>query len=368
MSELIAPNGKYASARWKLLTGASALALTANLGAPGLAKADEHDRPAVWIELGGQFDFVDNPREIWAPSNLPPPIDHPVSGILGLTPHEGYDADAKLTLQPAIADWNFSVSVRYGNARRGPKFAHDQTYKTRDNGNKYVRTTYAFTDLHKVEETKHDIVDFQAGKDVGVGLFGSHDRSTVNFGVRIAQFYEKTDSRMTAQASKPFKYPVYYYYGTKNINANIQAQRSFSGIGPSISWNSSTPLSGTLDEGLAFDWGANAAILFGRQKAKVDAHNETDEVIAKAYTPVIHLISTVLTNSSLNENRSRTVVVPNIGAFAGISYRVGGRGKVSLGYRADCVCGAMHGGIDTHESEIIGLHDPFATISLGLNG
>lgn len=199
------------------------------------------------------------------------------------------------------------------------------------NGNKYVCTTYAFTDLHKVEETKHDIVDFQAGKDVGVELFGSHDRSTVNFGVRIAQFYEKSDGRMTAQASKPFKYPVYYYYGTKNINANIQAQRSFSGIGPSISWNGSTPLSSTLDEGLAFDWGANAAILFGRQKVKVDAHNETDEVIAKAYTPVIHLISTVLTNSSLNAKRSRTVIVPNVGAFAGVSYRVGGRGKIALG-------------------------------------
>jgi len=368
MSELILLSDKYPSGRWKLLTGVSALALTAHLGTIGLANAEEQDRPTLWIELGGQFDTLYDPREIWTPSNLPPPIDHPITGILGLTPHVGYDANAKLTLQPTNSDWVFSVAVRYGKSTRAPKFAHDQTYKTHFNGNKYVRTTYAFADLHKVETAKHDIVDFQAGKDIGVGLFGNNGQSTVNFGIRIAQFYENSEGRMTAEISRPKKYPAVGVYGSEPINADFNAERSFSGIGPAISWNGSTPLAGSLDDGLALDWGANAAILFGRQKAAVAGHTETDKVIGESYTPVIHLVSTVITHSTLSENRSRTVVVPNIGAFAGISYRVGGRGKIAFGYRADFFFGAMDGGIDAHKSENIGFHGPFATISLGLGG
>jgi hypothetical protein len=186
--------------------------------------------------------------------------------------------------------------------------------------------------------------------------------------VRIAQFYEKSDGRLTAQVSRPFKYPVPAYYGTKLVNSDIHSDRSFSGLGPSISWNGSTPLAGSLEDGLAFDWGANAAILFGRQKARISGHTETDEITGHAYVPSQHLYSTVLTHSTLNQKRSRTVVVPNLGAFAGVSYRVGGRGKVALGYRADFFFGATDGGIDTHQSENVGFHGPFATISLGLGG
>ena len=66
-------------------------------------------------------------------------------------------------------------------------------------------------------------------------------------------------------------------------------------------------------------------------------------------------------------NRSRFVTVPNLGGFAGASFRFSGA-KVSLGYRADFFFGAMDGGIDTRKSEDIGFYGPFATISVGLGG
>jgi hypothetical protein len=66
-------------------------------------------------------------------------------------------------------------------------------------------------------------------------------------------------------------------------------------------------------------------------------------------------------------NRSRMVVVPNIGAFAGVSWRYQ-NAKVSFGYRADEFFGAMDGGIDTRRSENVGFFGPYANISIGLGG
>ena len=54
----------------------------------------------------------------------------------------------------------------------------------------------------------------------------------------------------------------------------FRADRSFSGVGPSLSWNSSVPFAGNSQDGeLSLDWGVNAALLFGRQKTKT--HHQT---------------------------------------------------------------------------------------------
>jgi len=369
MSELISTRDS-SIIRWKLLTGVSALALAAHISNSTPANAEDANRPALWIELGGQFNFLNDSSETWVPANLPPVIDHPVAGILSQNPRIGYDLDGKLTFQPPNTDWAFSAAIRYGKAKRGPKAAHDQTYETQASQAKYRLTTYAFTNLHSVEETTHFILDFQAGKDVGLGFFGGHGSSTVNFGVRLAQFRESAKSQMTAQTNVPHSYDR----GTL-LDAYMDAARSFRGIGPLVTWNSSVPVVGSLEDGLTFDWGIDAAVLFGRQKAKVRTHTKNgyyDGSYTLTYPPsggyVVHYNTAVRTQSTRPSMRTRSVIVPNVGAFAGISYRVGGRGKISLGYRADFFFGAMDGGIDTRKSEDIGFHGPFATISLGLGG
>ncbi len=49
------------------------------------------------------------------------------------------------------------------------------------------------------------------------------------------------------------------------------AERSFKGVGPSLSWEGSAALAGNKEDGeLALDWGMNGALLFGRQQAKTD--------------------------------------------------------------------------------------------------
>jgi hypothetical protein len=63
--------------------------------------------------------------------------------------------------------------------------------------------------------------------------------------------------------------------------------------------------------------------------------------------------------------RSRSVVVLNVGGFAGVSFRYS-NAKLSLGYRGDFFFDAMDEGIDTPKSSVVGFYGPFATIGIGL--
>jgi hypothetical protein len=65
--------------------------------------------------------------------------------------------------------------------------------------------------------------------------------------------------------------------------------------------------------------------------------------------------------------RSRSVAIPNVGGFAELSYHYA-NAKISMGYRADFILGAMDGGIDTRKTYDRNFHGPFATISIGLGG
>jgi hypothetical protein len=57
MSELIVV--RNANIRKNLLATVSALALVAYTAAIDTAKAEDQDRPTVWIELGGQLERID---------------------------------------------------------------------------------------------------------------------------------------------------------------------------------------------------------------------------------------------------------------------------------------------------------------------
>jgi hypothetical protein len=65
--------------------------------------------------------------------------------------------------------------------------------------------------------------------------------------------------------------------------------------------------------------------------------------------------------------RTRSVTVPNLGAFAGLSF-VYTNAKISFGYRADVFFGAMDEGVDARHSKDAGFYGPFAKISVGLGG
>ena len=116
------------------------------------------------------------------------------------------------------------------------------------------------------------------------------------------------------------------------------------------------------DGEITFDWGANAAVLFGRQKVR-GSHLTTGAYWANFQSAPQSTYNT----GRKPYARSRSVVVPNVGGFAGFSAQYS-NAKLSFGYRADFFFGAMDGGLDTRKTYDRIFHGPFAKVSIGLGG
>ncbi len=224
-------------------------------------------------------------------------------------------------------------------------------------------------------------MDFQAGKDVGLGLFGRQGTSVFSVGVRFAQFTSNMQSNLKARPDfaqvelhvptpgHPNNHGTLYGHHYHQYIATAVSDRSLSGIGPSLSWNASAPVLGSTESGqLSLDWGANAAILFGRQKARVQ-HQTTAQYFASAfaYDKYPAPAGAGYHHPLVTRQRAHTLVVPNAGGFASISYHVEDF-RIAVGYRGDFFFGAMDTGFDAAKKSTIGFYGPFATVSIGLGG
>jgi iron complex outermembrane receptor protein len=231
-----------------------------------------------------------------------------------------------------------------------------------------------FADTAASNRETQAVLDFQVGKDVGLGMFGAHGSSRLSAGVRYAQF--TFGSRATIKSDQDTKFHfltlsdgdfLAFWENYNYHQGSIESSRSFRGIGPSISWDASAPLfDASSERQITFDWGASGAILFGRQKVRI--HQMTGSAYKKVGLSTDSLAQNISqTQRTGNYDRARMIVVPNVGGFAGLSFRYAAA-KVSFGYRADFFFGAMDGGIDTRKSENRGFFGPFATVSVGLGG
>src|SRR6185437_8133848 len=225
----------------------------------------------------------------------------------------------------------------------------------------------------------HAVLDFQVGKDVGLGLFGRHDGSSVfGLGVRFAQFHSKSTIALKSDPDWHFSYKYFpSLVGTKFLSskfawgqvyhsnlASLQASRSFRGVGPSLSWNASAPFAGNLQNGeVSLDWSVNAALLFGRQRTKVH-HQTTGRYHDGKYAQGL---SITYQPTPVNKTRSRSVTVPNVGGSVGLSWQLQDF-KMSFGYRADFFFNAVDDGIDARKSANRAFYGPYASVSIGLGG
>jgi len=378
MSELIQKNDNRATIRWKLLTGVSALALSAYVTSAGIAKAEDADRPTIWIEFGGQMDQV---RGSTAPFIEPfmtavtptPDVDENDLFTKGQQPARfSFGGEAKLSFQPRDSDWVFSAGVSYGRSNMSRHIHKQDAYATWTRSGFVSQFREApFADVKASQGEHHAILDFTAGKDVGLGAFGHDGTSTISAGVRVVDFSSESGVNSIARPvihvfpRVGFHAPQITFY---NYTMAAHASRDFHGIGPSISWNASAALAGNKATGeVTLDWGINGALLFGRQKAKI---NHTTQAYLLPYTFAYHgqyqgYYYTLAYNHPHQANRSRNVTVPNVGGFAGLSWQTE-HAKVSIGYRYDTFIGAMDTGIDTAKKSNVTFDGPYASISIGL--
>lgn len=376
MSELI--NNNCCAFRWQLLSTVSALSLTVMFS----GHAEASDKPSVWIELGGQLERIDGREDAYLPafttlSPTPGPYkDIPPSEAQKSSIYS-HGVEGKISLRPDGSDWEFSAALRYGRSGNR-KHTHQQTAlstvypNTKYHGTPGVpkfktKTAPQFADFRVKNSESHTILDFQVGHDVGLGMF----TSTASFGIRVANFTSKSQANIIARPVMRFhemlqfgKY-IHTEYHT-DYKALSENERSFHGLGPSLSWNSDARVFGGEEGEVTFDWGVNAALLFGRQKAK-GSHQESAYYYPNGFQTIFTppYAQLVYNHPPKPHDRSRSVIVPNVGGMAGISFRYP-NAKVSFGYRADMFFGAMDVGIDARHTKDRNFYGPFATISLGL--
>ena len=379
-----------------LLTSVSVLALVSLACASETAAAG--DSP-VWVDLGWQSNRIYNSKESALPlGSLVPALPASLADSLSLKPSG--DSYGKISFQPEGTGWVLSASVTYGRTHgRSPGLPHDiatgvppRTFVT------YHTTipTYPFP-FHRtahgtvaeksnyvavgrmLQSDSHLIVDFQAGRDVGLGMLGE---STLSAGLRIVNFrsslivssvqgvqdvqYGHVQHQHPTYAFFPSSVrivPWYFNFYNNNWRSLLGAGNTstrFNGIGPSIHWDASTPIFGNAQHGgeVLIDWGVNAAILFGRRAYTLEHHATSNYHCAGRYcgTQPVHSTADTVRNG-------KNTTVPNLGGTIGLSYRLD-RVKISLGYRGDFFFHALSAG--AQGSSTRGFRGPFAGVSVGI--
>lgn len=350
MSELTNTQYNRRGLRGQLLTTVSASVLLLAVGDANTAFAADNflassDHPPFWIELGGEADQIGGGLDPYVPPfvQLPGSLTGGSSSpIIQKAPVFSYGGEGKLSYEPNGTDWVFSASVRYGRAIRH-KLAHQQTV-----GLKYPPVG-EFYDAGAATSETHLIADFQAGKDVGLGMFGKHTHSVFSVGLRYAQFTARSSGFISSAKTV---YDHYFYKERSHID------RSSMAIGPSIAWDATVPVAGVPNNNLSLDWGAKAAILFGRQKVNFSVQSIQGH-------PGYHTV--IYTTATSPGVRGKAVTIPNVGGFVGLSYNLRAA-KVSLGYRADMYFGAFDAGFVARRSSNQSFYGPFLTVGIGIGG
>ena len=366
MSELISARDDRNSVRRRLLATVSAATLLASIAAGRQANASDDDtaRPPFWIELGGEFSHLEAPQDVYIPPSaaVTPPRPYAVIPLEELEkgPSSSWDGNAAITFEPTGTDWVFSAGIIYGKSNHDKSANQITPNLSAGRPSQYCvvcqGTQYnAYQIVAAKNSESHTILDFRAGKDIGLGIFGGGSRSVFSAGVRYAHFDSRSSDDIISKPTNIF-FAYHRYYG------NFSMERKFTGVGPSLAWDASANLMGEPSAShITVDWGVNGAVLFGRQRA--GGHHQTTNVYQRVYYGQRY----VTHQTHASPSRSKQVTVPNFGGFAGVSWRYP-NAKVSVGYRADFFFGAMDGGIDAAKKENVGFYGPFATVSIGIGG
>jgi hypothetical protein len=286
-----------------VIASAAALAVTATWGPARADNGPLADRP-TWVSIEGAWDFLSGDAQGWADSG---PGAVPTFSRATVRPDEGWHGKAGLVTPLGDTSYDLGVFVRYGETER----------ETNDDGGNRASPINGVDEFiifvnppqsYATQKEEHFLADFTARRDLGLGDSGGTTVTGIA-GVRLAHFDAQTDESFRSGGA---------------FLLNKRTSR-FYGAGPVVGFETSTPLGGAL----AFDFGADAALLLGDMYRKVES---------SANFPVL------LANTDSHNFR----VVPTVGASAAFSYMPAGTGgmKISLGVSADAWFGAYDQHVD----------------------
>ncbi|WP_136657864.1 Lpg1974 family pore-forming outer membrane protein [Nitratireductor sp. XY-223] len=274
-----------------LLSTVSAVALVALVEGDTVA---QERISSWWLEFGGMYDF-------WDASDANQYFILPGNTV---KPGDGFHISGEVGAYIGDTPWYATLGGKWGKSQ-------DETASFYSG---------AFTTGGSVESSEeHAVVDFQVGRDVGLGILGLPEGALkANAGVRYTYFKGSESGIGT-----------YSGFGTGPIGNT----RKFSGLGPRIGIEGSVPLQ---DSKFAVDFSAGGAILFGKQKTSI---NSDVSFATYAFT------------------RRDTKAVPNVDAFLGISFN-DANFSVSAGYSVDAYFGMVDAGYFTNVDSDRIFHGP----------
>jgi iron complex outermembrane receptor protein len=324
------------------------------------------------IEVGGGPSRIQQDAEILAPDWFS--FYRPEAGFpLGPQDTEldlAQAREAKLTY--ALGPWRLSAAARYGRVGsrafgEGSQREPDVYFIDAFNQPTIARGRLNWGSDIAVDSEAFTIADFQVGRDIGIGAWGEGGSSLLSLGVRYAQLKSTSDVELRSDAD--FRYPAgenafKYERDWHHFESSVESERSFQGIGPTISWDASSRLLGNQDTGhIDLDWGLDGGMLFGKQKADVRQEALTEYINGSNLAPVT---TTVIADIPPRQE-SKSVQVPVAGVNLGLSYSLD-RLKLSGGYRWERYFDAIDGGIDEAEQYDRTIDGPYLKLSVGFGG
>jgi iron complex outermembrane receptor protein len=335
------------------------------------------------LEVGGGALLMDAPNEAYRPAFVDtftsPDLPFPMS-----TQEEDLDwgdtRDVRLVYRPDGSPWSVSGGVRFGRTNGTAAVEYSELSAGGElitpalepafpqYADKYVPGAYEFTTSTVTDRERHTIVDFEVGRDIGIGA--PTVRSHVRGGLRYAHFESSTDVNLYAgdyfiPPVGVAKYPTtaHMYDGVASI------EREFQSAGPTLSWDVAAKLLGDAERGVVtLDASLTGAALFGKQSVDVDAL-ATDSFYSAQFLTFFNQrgIPVSVTPTPIIEQRSERVTVPVLDATLGLSYSLG-RVSVGAGYSWERYFDMIDGGLDERQRHDRTLSGPYLRFKLGFGG
>jgi hypothetical protein len=336
---------------------------------------------AEWtVELGGALAKLDGSRKpVRSAGDFTGPID-PANFQQRDLPR-GQGGELTLTYAPQQSAWRVSAAMRYGRTKDQDKIDARDPFEACAAPAPYIETfcqhpsdgsknnLIAYqSDWLRGQVTrreKHTLVDFQVGRDVGLGNF----ESSLMAGVRYGDFGASTrlDTTGVPDMNLPdgwfFKYMNNHFYRT-----DLTGTSEFKGLGPTLTWDASRRLLGNDRDGhLDVDGEITGGVLFGKQHSTL-LGTEVSTYYSGSYLfdwPNLAADPPVRTNVA--EKRSSSATVPLLGLKLGLSYEID-RIKIGTGYRWERYFNALDVGIDEKKEADRTIDGPYLKIAVGFGG
>jgi len=360
--------------------------------------------PMIWLTVGGDYSLGTAKQDPYEPENSDfvdmnggnpvywPNKDQFLTPENGQKwPHGSIDEEAALTFQPQDSDWQFKMGVRYGRSKHGNTSHLSQPRKVPTNFSgipcTYILANFptfasycavashaSFSDAIGSSSEKHVMLDFTVGKKFGIGIRGHEGTGTLAAGVRFAEFNSRNGFNFNVLPN----YVLGNFTPRDIYEAQTDEKHGFHGFGPELTWDASNVVWGDVMTAgsINVDWGANAALLFGKQTV----------TLARSHMFHCHWVGSgggapgacpnnppprgtdyLATKDDYTITRTNDVTVPNVGAHIGLSYNYQ-NAKISAGYKVDAFFNAVDGGQESVDKFDRMFYGPYLNVSIGFGG